>query len=203
MQGRCVAYGWMKGKGQLRSNIDKKDGEQIEIWKICKVVWYRQSLPPVQSVSGRGKVNQAKYPQKSKDQHVPSKRHVQEKKNLIQNKTKRPQRLKIKNEKNLWIPKLLNVAMNLKERFQMTSNFANPKVSLIHKSSKLPFSKSILGPYIPKSIISFIHFGSLYPKIQTFSCISSKISSFPSPFKVCANGNLSTSFIHPFTSLPT
>ena len=66
---------------------------------------------------------------------------------------KRPQRLKMKNAKISWIPKLLNEAMNLKERFKMTSNFANPKASLIHKSSKLPFSKCILGPYIPKSII--------------------------------------------------
>ena len=53
----------------------------------------------------------------------------------------------------MWIPKMLNEAMNLKERFKMASNFANPKASLIHKSSKLPFSKSILGPYIPKSTI--------------------------------------------------
>ena len=53
----------------------------------------------------------------------------------------------------LWIPKLLNVVMNLKERFQTTSNSANPKASLIHKSSQLPFSKSILGPYTPKSTI--------------------------------------------------
>ena len=49
----------------------------------------------------------------------------------------------------MWIPKLLNVAVNLKERFQMTSNSANPKASLMH----LPFSKSILGPYTPKSTI--------------------------------------------------
>ena len=53
----------------------------------------------------------------------------------------------------MWIPKLLNVAMNLKERFQMTSNFANPMASCINNPSKLPFSKSILGPYIPKSTI--------------------------------------------------
>ena len=53
----------------------------------------------------------------------------------------------------MWIPKQLNVAMNLKERFQMTSNSTNPKASLIHNPSQLPFSKSILGPYIPKSTI--------------------------------------------------
>ena len=58
-----------------------------------------------------------------------------------------------KNAKIMWIPKLLNVAMNLKERFQMTSNSANPKACLMHKSSQLPFSKSILGPYTPKSTI--------------------------------------------------
>ena len=53
----------------------------------------------------------------------------------------------------MWISKLLNEAMNLKENFKMTSNFTKPKASLIHKSPKLPFSKSILGPYIPKSTI--------------------------------------------------
>ena len=53
----------------------------------------------------------------------------------------------------MWIPKLLNVAMNLKERFKMTSNLANPKASRNHNPSPIPFSKSILGPYIPKSTI--------------------------------------------------
>ena len=48
---------------------------------------------------------------------------------------------------------LLNVAMNLKERLKMIFNFANPKAYLIQKSPKLPFSKFILGPYIPKSTI--------------------------------------------------
>jgi hypothetical protein len=102
------------------------------------------------------KAHKAKNPQISKDQHVPSKRHVQQKKNLIQRKIKRPQRLKIKNAKFLWIPKLLNVAMNLKERFQITSNSANPKASLIHKSTVpiLPSPSSILGSYIPKSKLS-------------------------------------------------
>ena len=55
----------------------------------------------------------------------------------------------MKNAKILWIPKLLNEAMNLKERFKMTSNSANPKVSPM----QLPLSKSILGPYTPKSTI--------------------------------------------------
>ena len=53
----------------------------------------------------------------------------------------------------MWTPKLLNEAIILKEKFKMASNFTNPKVSLIHKKSKLPFSKSILGPYVPKSTI--------------------------------------------------
>ena len=53
----------------------------------------------------------------------------------------------------MWIPELLNVAMNLKERFKIPSNSTNPKASLMHKSSSLPSSKSILGPYIPKSTI--------------------------------------------------
>ena len=59
----------------------------------------------------------------------------------------------MKNSKIIWIAKLLNEEMNLKEKLKMAFNFANPKVSLIHKSSKLPFSKSILGPYVPKSTI--------------------------------------------------
>lgn len=93
-------------------------------------------------LDAKEKENKAKNPQNPKDQHVPSKGHVQEKKNLIQSQIKRPQRLKIKNAKILWIPKLLNEAMNLKERFTMISNLANPKAST-----------SILGPYIPKSTI--------------------------------------------------
>ena len=75
------------------------------------------------TLDAKEKVNKAKNPQQFKDQHVPSKRHVQEKTNMIQNKIKRPQRLKIKNAKVMWIPKLLNVAMNLKERFQITIQF--------------------------------------------------------------------------------
>ena len=53
----------------------------------------------------------------------------------------------------MWIPKLLNVTKNLKKRLQKTSNSTNPKASHIHNPFKLPFSKSILGPYIPKSTI--------------------------------------------------
>ena len=75
-------------------------------------------------LDGKDKVNQAKYPQKSKDHHVLSKIHVQEKKNMIQKKIRRPQRLKIKSAKIMWIPKLLNEAMNLKENFKMASNLS-------------------------------------------------------------------------------
>ena len=83
----------------------------------------------------------------------------------------------------MWIPKLLNVAMNLKERFQMTSNAANPKASLTHKSSTLPFSKSILGPYIPKSIILGPSSPSsiLGPGIQKFKLFPTYRPKFP-PF---------------------
>ena len=97
------------------------------------------------------KENKAKNPQKSKDQHVPSKRHVLEKKNMIQKKIRRPQRFKMKNTKIMWIPELLNEAMNLNKRFKMASNLSNSIASFIHKSSKLPFTNSILGPYVPKS----------------------------------------------------
>lgn len=104
-------------------------------------------------LDAKDKVNQAKNLQKPKDQHVPSKRHVQDEKNMIQRKIKRPQRLKIKSAKIMWVPKLLNEAMYLNKKFKMASNFANPKASFIHKFSKLPFSKSILGPYVPQSTI--------------------------------------------------
>lgn len=59
----------------------------------------------------------------------------------------------MKNLKIMWIPKLLNEAMNRKEKFKIASNLANSKASFIHKSSKLPFTTSILGPYVPKSTI--------------------------------------------------
>ena len=83
----------------------------------------------------------------------------------------------------MWIPKLLNVAMNLKERFQMTFNSANPKASLLHKFSQLPFSKSILGPYTPKSAIPTLSSPSsiLGPYIPKFKLLPTYPPKFP-PF---------------------
>ena len=86
----------------------------------------------------------------------------------------------------MWIPKLLNVAMNLKERFQMPSNSANPKASLLHKFSQPPFFKSILGPYTPKSAIptpsspSSI-LGSYIPKFQLFPTHPPQFTPFHHP----------------------
>ena len=62
---------------------------------------YTHTMANGRKLDAKDKVNQAKYPQKYKDQHVPSKRHVQEKKNVIKRKEeiRRPQRLKIKNSK--------------------------------------------------------------------------------------------------------
>ena len=102
---------------------------------------------------------------------------------MIQNKIKRPQRLKMQNVKIMWIPKLLNEAKSQKESFKMASNFTNAKASLIYKSPKLPFSKSILGPYIPKSTILNPSFPSsiLGPYIPKFKLSPTYPSKFP-PF---------------------
>ena len=50
-------------------------------------------------LDAKEKENNTKNPQNHKNQHVPSKQHVQEKKILIQNTIKKPQRLKMKNAK--------------------------------------------------------------------------------------------------------
>ena len=50
-------YGWMKESESQDQRWKKDDEQQMEVWKICKAVWYGCSLPPVQSASGRGKVN--------------------------------------------------------------------------------------------------------------------------------------------------
>ena len=78
----------------------------------------------------------------------------------------------------MWIPKLLNVAMNLKERFQMTSNAANPKASLTHQSSTLPSSTS--SPHAPKD-------QQRHTSLTSFPCSTSIRS--PSSTHILANGS--------------
>lgn len=99
------------------------------------------------NLDAQSKNHKAQNPQKSKDQHVPSKQN----KNVIRKKekSKRPQMPQKKTSKTMWIPKV---------KSKLASNVSNPKAPSIHRSSNPPSntpssSKSILGPYVPESTI--------------------------------------------------